>query len=214
MPPPSCTGPSPRIFVYDGIPRTLLPKPVGWRLLNDVGVWMRNSPHYEPLGECADYFFVPMHPENMVENRMVGDYNMARLYAYIRERWPFWNQSVEAGTARHFHLLPCDHGPGDCAYDRPLIPNKWSPGESLVQQNRRNNVNAFKYKAGADFIRRAWGSGWEHLNPASPQRLVFYLTYNGWPDQLRSNSGHCRNCFQHGLDVRRPRHRTRGAAAH
>ena len=69
---------------------------------------------------CADYFFVPMRPENMVNGRMTGDASFARLYAYIRETWPYWNRTVDAGTARHFHLLPCVHGPGDCGYGQLL----------------------------------------------------------------------------------------------
>lgn len=172
-----------------------------WRLVADVGEWIRKSPHWESQGDCADYFFVPMHPENMVKGRKTGDVNFARLYKYIREEWPYWNRTVDAGTARHFHLLPCDHGPGDCGYDQPLIPNKWSPGYPLVEQNRRNQVFRMN-QSDANFIRREWGGRWEHLNPASPARLVFYLEYNGWADQLRTKSGVCRNCFQHGLDVR------------
>ena len=113
---PRCSaGPSPRIFIYD-IPRSLLSRPTPWRLVYDVGAWIRKSPHWERHGDCADYFFVPMHPENMVNGRMTGDASFARLYAYIRETWPYWNRTVDAGTARHFHLLPCDHGPGDCGY--------------------------------------------------------------------------------------------------
>ena len=117
---PHCSaGPSPRIFIYD-IPRSLLSRPTPWRLVYDVGAWIRKSPHWERHGDCADYFFVPMHPENMINGRMTGDASFARLYAYIRETWPYWNRTVDAGTARHFHLLPCDHGPGDCGYGQLL----------------------------------------------------------------------------------------------
>ena len=117
---PHCSaGPSPRIFIYD-IPRSLLSRPTPWRLVYDVGAWIRKSPHWERHGDCADYFFVPMHPENMINGRMTGDASFARLYAYIRETWPYWNRTVDAGTARHFHLLPCVHGPGDCGYGQLL----------------------------------------------------------------------------------------------
>ena len=200
---PHCSaGPSPRIFIYD-IPESLLSRPTQWRLVYDVGAWIRNSPHWERQGDCADYFFVPMHPKNMANGRMTGDANFARLYAYIRETWPYWNRTVDEGTARHFHMLPCDHGPGDCGYDRPLIPNKWSPGmHSLVEQNQRNHVVGFLNQSDATYIRKTWGGMWEQLNPASPSRLVFYLVYNGWADQLRSQIGQCRSCFHAGLDVR------------
>ena len=40
--------------------------------------------------------------------------------------------------------------------------------------------------------------------PYSPSRLVIFLMYNGYADQLRSASGSCLVCFQHGLDVRLP----------
>ena len=199
---PYCKGPSPRIFIYD-IPQSLLSRPTPWRLVYDVGAWIRNSPHWERQGDCADYFFVPMHPENVANGRMTGDASFARLYAYIRETWPYWNRTVDEGTARHFHMLPCDHGPGDCGYDRPLIPNKWSPGvHSLAEQNQRNHVVGFHNRSDANYIRRTWGGLWEQLNPASPSRLVFYLVYNGAADQLRSKIGQCRSCFHHGLDVR------------
>ena len=214
---PQCPpGPSPRIFIYD-IPQSLLRRPTPWRLVYDVGAWIRKSPHWERQGDCADYFFVPMHPENMVNGRMTGDASFARLYAYIRETWPYWNRTVDAGTARHFHMLPCDHGPGDCGYDRPLIPNKWSPGmHSLVQQNQRNHVVGFLNRSDANYIRRTWGGMWEQLNPSSPARLVFYLVYNGWADQLRSKVGQCRSCFHAGLDVRAtpPAHTHVAARAH
>ena len=199
---PYCKGPSPRIFIYD-IPQSLLSRPTPWRLVYDVGAWIRNSPHWERQGDCADYFFVPMHPENVANGRMTGDASFARLYAHIHKTWPYWNRTVDEGTARHFHMLPCDHGPGDCGYDRPLIPNKWSPGvHSLAEQNQRNHVVGFHNRSDANFIRRTWGGLWEQLNPASPSRLIFYLVYNGAADQLRSKIGQCRSCFHHGLDVR------------
>ena len=62
--------------------------------------------------------------------------------------------------------------------DRPLIPNKWSPGVlSVAAQNRRNHVNNFLNRSDANYIRRTWGGMWEQLNPASPSRLVFFLVY-------------------------------------
>ena len=75
---PHCSaGPSPRIFIYD-IPRSLLSRPTLWRLVYGVGAWIRKSPHWERHGDCADYFFVPMHPENMVNGRMMGNASFAR----------------------------------------------------------------------------------------------------------------------------------------
>ena len=194
----------PRIFIYD-LPRHIMPRPQGWRLVNELGFMIQESAHLERDGECAHYFFVPMHPNNVVQGRVTGDANVARAFDYIRMTWPYWNRSVAEGRPRHFQLLPCDHGAGDCAYDRPVYPNKWSPGVmTKADQNRKNQVRNFANQSDADYIRRTWGSGWEYLNPASPSRLVIFLVYNGWADQLRANSGHCRNCFHHGLDIRLP----------
>ena len=205
MPSASCgSSVQPRVYVYN-LPRSVLPRPIGWRLVNELGFMIQESPHNERDGECADYFFVPMHPDNLVQGRVTGDASVARVFQYIRMTWPYFNRSVAEGRARHFWLLPCDHGPGDCAYDRPVYPDKWSPGVmSKADQNRKNQVRGFLNPSDADWIRSTWGSEWELLNPASPSRLVFFLVYNGWADQLRTGSGHCRNCFLHGLDIRMP----------
>ena len=53
-----------------------MPKPVSWRLVSEVGMWIQDSAHYEPDGECADYFFVPMYPDNVVNGR---PYNLSRV---------------------------------------------------------------------------------------------------------------------------------------
>ena len=126
---------------------------------------------------------------------------IARIFHYLRSRWPWWNRTADAGQARHVLLLPGDHGPGDTGYDRPIYPHKWSPTDSDAAQDRRNHVWNGSHAAE---IRRLWGAGWEALNPASPGRLVLFLLYSGWADQLTSQRGHCLNCFTHGLDVRLP----------
>ena len=95
-------------------------------------------------------------------------------------------------------LLPCDHGPGDCGWDRPILPFKYWP-----HKNPKNNFGPPTSEAAAE-IRRVWGADWELINPASPRRLLFFLQYNGWADQLQNTRGLCINCFQAGLDVRLP----------
>eukprot|EP00964_Phaeocystis_antarctica_P073487 scaffold45091_cov60-Phaeocystis_antarctica.AAC.1 len=87
-------------------------------------------------------------------------------------------------------LLPCDHGPGDCGWDRPIMPHKYWPPKNPATRPPRNEAVAE--------IRRVWGEDWELLNPASPQRLVFFLQYSGWADQLHNERGNCFNCFQAG----------------
>ena len=53
-------------------------------------------------------------------------FQVGRLFSYIRRTWPYWNRSASAGEARHLWYLPCDHGPGDCAFSRPLLPFKYA----------------------------------------------------------------------------------------
>ena len=211
--PPRCNSaaPSPRIFIYEnlhrvpggapsetGVPRNLLPPPNLWRNSRHVTDWVRASAHNELDGDCADYFLLPGYPPNRFGE---GDLGIARLFDHIRQTWPYWNRTVAAGTARHLWMLPCDHGPGDCGYDRPLLPNKYSTERPRCTAGPSQRCST---SARAE-IERLWGGGrWEQLNPASPERLVISLQFNGWADYYRGQNGHCVSCFAHGLDVRLP----------
>ena len=88
--------------------------------------------------------------------RSLGDVRIARIFHYLRSRWPWWNRTADAGQARHVLLLPGDHGPGDTGYDRPIYPHKWSPTDSDAAQDRRNHVWNGSHAAE---IRRLWGAG-------------------------------------------------------
>ena len=114
-----------------------------------------------------------------------------QLFDFIRMRWPFFNQTIRSGRPNHFMLLPCDHGPGDCAFSRPLLPDKYRQHVSRSERQWRE-------------IPEEWVNLWETINPASPSRGLFFLLYSGWADQLRNPSGSCLNCFAAGLDVRLP----------
>ena len=203
----SCSAPksasSPRIYVYS-LPKSVVRPCNDWRNTCSLAQWIRKSKHFEPNGECADYFLVPHHPTggNPTGSEAAGDYAVGRMFDYIRQTWPFWNRSVADATARHFWLLPCDHGPGDCAFSRPIVPNKYSSGK--LTPRRPVRFGPVQAPANDRWLRDAWGEGWEALNPASPARLLFNLQYNGWTDGLRSPSGSCLNCFQPWLDVRLP----------
>ena len=201
--------PRPRVYVYE-LPPQLLPPPQPWRQVRALKVWVEASRFYEPNPFCADYFLVPSHPQNRelspdgTKQLEVGDLRVAEAFGYIRDRYPFWNKTVRAGTPRHLMLLPCDHGPGDCAFSRPNVPYKhagWTmdgrhPGSRWWQRS--------SHAHGAADIERTWGESWEYLNPASPARLVIFLMFNGWTDQLRARDGACLNCFAPGLDIRLP----------
>ena len=230
-------GPRPRIYVYE-VPPEILPPPTLWRYVRALKVWIERSAYYEPNPHCADYYLIPSHPQNRIHNPAhtpdtpphtvprsldVGDYRMARLFAYLRDAHPFWNRTVKAGVARHFMLLPCDHGPGDCGFSRPILPNKYFvplPGGSATRAAAKAAATRAAAKAAGAAakaveeaeeryykereIQRLWGNGYEAFNPASPARFVFFLQFNGWTDGLRSGNGGCLNCFQPGLDVRLP----------
>ena len=178
-----------------------MPKGRHWRMGRKLIEWIATSVYFELDGDCADYFLLPGHVDNVASRedmRPLGDIRNSRLFDYVRHRWPWWNRTVLAGTARHMVLLPCDHGPGDCGWDRPILPFKYWP-----HKNPKNNFGPPTSEAAAE-IRRVWGADWELINPASPRRLLFFLQYNGWADQLQNTRGLCINCFQAGLDVRLP----------
>ena len=160
--------PSPRIFVYP-LPAHIAPPPTSWRNVRALVTWLQRSRFHEMNPFCADYYLIPSHPENRdkATGKLVGDLLMVKLMDFIRMQWPFWNRTVRQGHARHFIVLPCDHGPGDCAYTRPLTPNKYSPTRLARARYRSSNEG--------DFISSTWGDAWETINPASPNRLLFFL---------------------------------------
>ena len=198
----------PRIYVYE-LPPELAPPPTHWRMVRLLKFWIERSPFYESNPHCADFFLVPSYPNNRIVVKQpsgpdrtldVGDVRMARIFAHIRDRYPMWNRTLQSRAGpRHFVLLPCDHGPADCAYTRPNVPNKYGK-----QHREGAKGRIWPMISGADEVASLWGDSWELLNPASPTRQVFYLNYNGWSDGLRSADGSCLNCFQPGLDIRLP----------
>ena len=152
----NASAPSPRVYVYH-LPRaSFAPATSYWRNARALVSWVTGSAHHESDGDCADYYLVPTHPVKRLN--VSRDVLVGRLFGHIRATWPWWNRTVRAGEARHLWLLPCDHGPGDCAYSRPLVPFKYSLPRSAK-----------------DEVHRTWGVGWEALNPASPARLVITL---------------------------------------
>ena len=80
--------------------------------------WRTNEPRSSEKSSCCPCLPVGPSP---------GDLRVARAFEYIRSRFPFWNRTVRSGHPRHLMLLPCDHGPGDCAFSRPIVPYKYAP---------------------------------------------------------------------------------------
>ena len=193
------SAPSPRVFIYD-LDYELVQQPVTWRNVRRFARWLAGSPYHEKDGNCADYFLLPSAPPG--GEPQGGDAAVARLFDDIRRRWPYWNRTVERGIARHFWILPGDHGPADSGYSRPMYPLKYSKQRPHLLS--RQGPAFLNGEAVGQYVSRTWGLAWEALNPASPSRLVFFLSYHGLADGVRNTHGSCLTCFQPGLDIRLP----------
>ena len=99
---------------------------------------------------CADYFFMS---NQEAAGGVKSTEKVILMFARLARRYPFWNRSLHEVQARHLLLSPCDHGPGDCMYDRRI---NFRPSTPEAQVPRA-------------------------LNPASAQRKVAYLGTNGMP---------------------------------
>jgi hypothetical protein len=156
----------PRIHTYR-IPHHILPPPTVWRNVRALKNWMEASKYHEPDPFCADYFLIPSHPVTREKDGTdVGDVRMMQVFDYIRMHWPFWNETLRHGHARHLMMLPCDHGPGDCAFSRPIVANKYASGRASVGS----------FLPGSAELTQYWRYAWEAINPASPSRLLIFLT--------------------------------------
>jgi hypothetical protein len=132
------------------------------------------SPYNEPRLECADYYLLP---HFMSKNASKG----LEMLEYVQARCPHFNRTVALGQARHLLYLGNDHGPGDSFFKRPLT-------NELVTATKHARTMAV------------------HASPADPNRTVAFLVFNGLNDTVKGETGffHCRDCFQHGRDIRLP----------
>eukprot|EP00966_Prymnesium_polylepis_P128226 2965628-Prymnesium_polylepis.1 len=71
------------------------------------------------------------------------------MFEHLATRWPFFNRTIAGNVTRHILLTPCDHGPGDCFFDRVWTSRR---GDPLLP---------------------------EWLRPSNPQRLVSFMTPTG-----------------------------------
>ena len=112
-----CTARRPRLFLYDasiGIPP--------WGMTHDARLYflfdrIRRSSHFTPNGDCADFFLI----HNYVSTRGMSSARVLALFDRIAAEYPHWNRTANLGL-RHFLVSPCDHGAGDCMYDRMEHP--------------------------------------------------------------------------------------------
>ena len=139
----------PRIFIY--------PSAVGFppfqavydQRLDFLAQRIRASPHYTTDGSCADFFLL----HNYVGARTSSTW-VAEMFSKVATSYEFWNRTWHSGPVRHFIISPCDHGPGDCMYDRNLHPGPDTAALSLAVP-------------------------WDALDPSSDRRRVGFLTLNG-----------------------------------
>ena len=105
---------------------------------------IRLSQHHTTNGECADFFLL----HNFVGTKQSSAW-MMQLMSRVAREYPFFNRTHKNGPVRHFFLTPCDHGPGDCMFDRERLPHI----DGAVP--------------------------WSAIDPQSPDRRVGFLTFNG-----------------------------------
>jgi hypothetical protein len=141
---PECNASHPRIFIY---PDSIGTPP--WNMQYDarldfLAARIRSSQFYTADGSCADYFIV---------HNYVGQYTSSafvlRTFERIAQSFPHWNRTHQTGLVRHLVISPCDHGPGDCMFDRNGMPAlsaggvvPWSALDPLSARRRTNAYSA------------------------------------------------------------------------
>ncbi len=61
-----------------------------------------------------------------------GQAHLLRTFDYVRQTFPWWNRTREAGQARHVLVTLSDHGPGAAAFERPIFVGNGVPdGEPM-----------------------------------------------------------------------------------
>lgn len=159
-------APRPRVHIY-ALPERYQKPPNTWRLANVFGQRLRRSPFYEPNPACAEYFYI---------NHFAGaDQPKAeRMFAYIATRWPYLNESITRNVATHIVYLPCDHGPGDCMFWKPLRGANPRLDRLRINPASRSRLTIFLVLNGMD----------DRHGPGAAMR--------------------CRSCFLPGVDIRLP----------
>ena len=159
----------PRVFFYPQLPQW---DRIWLQRLGPLHDQLRRSEHHTSDGACADFFVLSNH---QLASGKKSSALVAESFEWIARQWPWWNQTAGRGLVRHLLLMPCDHGPGDCMYDRAFIPRKRPP--------------KVPPKVALKVVPDA-------VNPLSPRRTVAFLNENGAPGSF--------NFFIRGLDIRLP----------
>ncbi|KAG8463354.1 hypothetical protein KFE25_004865 [Diacronema lutheri] len=111
------SAPRPRVHVYD-LPLEFRRPGNNWRGPPLVIRRLQASAFHERDGRCADFFLLPHFGGKPDEPKVI------RMFAHVARAWPYWNATVTERRARHIMQLPCDHGPFDCNFERPVEPGK------------------------------------------------------------------------------------------
>lgn len=119
----SASGAVPRIYAYADLPRALVWPPLAWRDAHAIQRALLASRHATSDGACADFYLMPA--KEKMRQREFG-----ALVQHIAQRWPYWNESLASGVARHLLFLPGDHGPGDTVFSK-------QPADRIRRQLRR-----------------------------------------------------------------------------
>ena len=143
-----CDAREPTIYLYDN-PLPLWDVESDWRFsrLRDI---VRASGHQVDDGNCADYYLMS---NQVAHDGSRSTTRVVRSFEELARRHAFWNESVASGRASHLALLPCDHGPGDCMYDRKVRFTRSTPKTVVPVE----------------------------LNPASRRRLLAFVGPSGMP---------------------------------
>ncbi|KAG1680014.1 hypothetical protein FOA52_007078 [Chlamydomonas sp. UWO 241] len=94
------------------------------------------STYYEPDPSKADFYWIPGGGKYASRDKLL------EVFHWMRAEWPWWNQSVAAGQARHVFLSTYDSGPGETLgwknadeSGRGMLPddmNPFSPTRNVV----------------------------------------------------------------------------------
>ena len=190
---------SPRLFLYPKFPQ---PWKVWDGRLTPLLGRIEDSEHFTTDGECADYFLV--HNQQLPGDRRSST-RVADGFRWLARTWPYWNRTARQGLARHLLLMPCDHGPGDCMYDRLFMLPKPKPSKPR-RRRRRGDTSPDPPSPPSppsppplEPLGELWATARavpDAVNPESPRRMVAFINENGAPGYY--------NFFIRGLDIRLP----------
>ena len=166
----------PKVHVYDMPPEFC--SCTAFRSCDAMRDAIKDSRYHTEDPSKADFFILPY---TMAEGDVQSDEGLVRAFKYVGTRFPYLNRSIAEPMhvgPTHFIFTLCDHGPGDCLYERPL-----GRQTQLFESNPWAAPNTFGRKIG-------------------------FLTLSGVRDGVDGHDNgdaylkHCVTCFIRGIDIR------------